>query len=58
VLEVVEKTESMSWKLEYNEAEIDLCASPNLKRKLSPHSPLTNRKSTRRPNASNDVMSR
>ena len=59
VLEVVEKIESVSWKLEYNEAEIDLCASPNLKRKLSPHSPLMNRKSTRRPAASScDVMSR
>jgi hypothetical protein len=54
---VVEKTESVSWKIEY-EGEADLGSSPNLKRKLSPHSPLSVRKSTRRPNNVADFMSR
>jgi hypothetical protein len=56
----VEKTESVSWKIEYNEGEADMCASPNLKRKLSPHSPMTIRKSTRngKPHPAGDVMTR
>ena len=61
VLEVVEKTESVSWKIEYNEGEAaEMCASPNLKRKLSPHSPMTIRKSTRngKPHPAGDVMTR
>jgi hypothetical protein len=59
VLEVYEKNESVSWKLEYNEAEAEMCGSPNLKRKLSPHSPLTIRKSRNgKPHPGGDIMSR
>jgi hypothetical protein len=59
VLEIFEKNESVSWKLEYNEAEAEMCGSPNLKRKLSPHSPLTIRKSRNgKPHPGGDVMSR
>ena len=47
VLEVVEKSESVSWKLEY-EAALSCAApalpSPSVKRKISPHSPLMLRK--------------
>ena len=58
VSKFVELGHSSSWMLEYDGAELELGGSPNLKRKLSPHSPMATRKSTRRPNASNDVMSR
>jgi len=46
VLEVVEKSESVSWKLEYDASIIsaDSSPSPSTKRKLSPQSPLMLRK--------------
>jgi len=46
VLEVVEKSESVSWKLEYDASAIsaDSSPSPSTKRKLSPQSPLMLRK--------------
>ena len=47
VLEVVEKEESVSWKLEYGEGELfssSLSSSPATKRKLSPQSPLALRR--------------
>jgi len=46
VLEVVEKSESVSWKLEYDASMIsaDSSPSPTTKRKLSPQSPLMLRK--------------
>jgi len=45
VLEVVEKSESVSWKLEYDASiNIDSAQSPATKRKLSPQSPLMLRK--------------
>jgi len=46
VLEVVEKSESVSWKLEYDASMMsaDSSPSPSSKRKLSPQSPLMLRK--------------
>lgn len=46
VLEVVEKSESVSWKLEYDASimSADSSPSPSTKRKLSPQSPLMLRK--------------
>ena len=46
VLEVVEKSESVSWKLEYQEGQevFPLLSSPGGIRKLSPQSPLTLRR--------------
>ena len=45
VLEVVEKSESVSWKLEYQEGEaFPLLSSPGGIRKLSPQSPLALRR--------------
>ena len=46
VLEVVEKSESVSWKLEYDGSILsaDSSPSPSTKRKLSPQSPLMLRK--------------
>merc|ERR1719410_2255832 len=47
VLEVVEKSESVSWKLEYDASILgggDSTESPSVKRKLSPQSPLMLRK--------------
>ena len=44
MLEVVEKSESVSWKLEYEAALPSASPSPSNKRKISPHSPLVLRK--------------